>query len=170
MTRRLLLLAFVSSLGACTLEWIKFSPPDGAFEVLMPVKPSMKPSHAGTMYVAVVGNITYNTGITYVPEAFKDLSTVERMFDEMQKSLIGSEKPPRESKSVSLEFQGKTYPGRELSFERSNAAGAILVTGRVYRVNNALYTLTVYAPVAEAGPNVRKYVESFKLLKPPSAS
>jgi hypothetical protein len=169
MTRRFLLLAVVSLFSACTLEWIKFSPPDGAFEVMMPVKPSMKPSHAGTMYVAVVGNVTYNTGISYVPDAFKDPATAERMFDEMQKSLIGNEKPPRESKPVSLKFGEQTFPGRHVVFERSNAAGTTVITGRVYRVNNALYTLTVYRPSTEAGPDVEKYVESFKLLKLPTS-
>jgi hypothetical protein len=92
------------------------------------------------------------------------------MFDEMQKSLIGTERAPTQSRSVKLPHGADTFPGREVVIEKKNANGVFVVTGRAFRVRNTIYTQTAYTPAKDAGSNdVRTFFDSFKLLKLPGA-
>jgi hypothetical protein len=158
------LLPIVLFLAGCNPKWVEFKSPDGAFAVDFPRSPVMKASHTGTMWVAINDEVTYNIGTSTVPAQFAgDPKSSDKIFDEMQKALIGNNDPPRSTKSLSLGKDG--HPGREVVTEKKNVHGILVVTGRAYRVNNNLYTMTVYAPASKArNPDITKFLESFRLI------
>jgi hypothetical protein len=166
----LLALVLLFSTG-CRETWYTFRSPEGtggSFEVLMPAKPAMKPSHMGTIY-AMMGSdgLSYDVGVASVPPAFADPSTTERMFDEMQKAITGGETEPTRTKQIRLEPDG--YPGREVVVERKTGVGLAVFTGRAYRVRGTIFTLTVRAPADKSeDPQIRKFFDSFRIVTPPS--
>jgi hypothetical protein len=170
MKHRLAVLAVVALCAtACKRElWVDFESPDGpsgSFFISMPTKPTLKPSHMGTMYAAMgADGISYDVGISSVPDQFADPSTAERMFDEMQKALTASETAPTRTKQLRL----GEYPGREIVVERKTGIGLAVFTGRAYRVGRTIFTLTVRAPADKANdPHVMRFLESFRIVKPP---
>jgi hypothetical protein len=174
MKHRLVVLAAVLlGTAACRKPlWVDFESPDGpsgSFAVSMPTKPTLKPSHMGTMYAAMgVDGITYDVGISSVPPDFADPSTTERMFDEMQKALIAGETAP--TRQAQIRLLPGDYPGREVVVERKTGVGLAVFTGRAYRVRGTIYTLTVRAPSARANdPQIQRFLESFRVVKPPAA-
>jgi hypothetical protein len=155
----------------CHGSWVEFDSPDGpsgSFSILMPARPTMKPSHMGTVY-AVMGNdgVSYDVGIMSVPGPYRDPSMTERLFDEMQKALIENETAP--TRQAQLSLGPEKYPGREIVIERKTGIGLAVFTGRAYRVKNTVFTLTVRAPADKAGDSqIKRFLESFKVRKPPA--
>jgi hypothetical protein len=168
--RTAVLIAVIACASACRRDgWVDFESPDGpsgSFAVTMPMKPAMKPSHVGTMYVAMGGDgITYDVGISSVPPLFRDPATTERMFDEMQKAIAGTENAPTRQTQLQL----GEYPGREIVAERKTGIGLAVFTGRAYRVRGTIFTLTVRAPADRAGDGqIRRFFDSFRIVKPPA--
>jgi hypothetical protein len=164
-----LLLALASS--ACKRElWVDFESPEGpsgSFAVSMPTKPTLKPSHMGTMYAAMgADGISYDVGISSVPPDFADPASTERMFDEMQKAITAGETAPTRQAQIRL----GEYPGREIVVERKTGVGLAVFTGRAYRVRSTIFTLTVRTPAAKANdPQIQRFLESFRVVKPPAA-
>src|SRR5688572_7853863 len=118
--KRHALLSLVGALalliGACNPDWVTFESPDQSFTVRMPVKPVMKSAPSGTSYRAVAEGITYIISTAPVPAEFQSLATTEKLFDSLQKAAVGSDKPPKSAKRITL--GPEAHPGREILFDR----------------------------------------------------
>jgi hypothetical protein len=170
---RLAVFAAVLALGASACKrdvWVDFESPEGpsgSFAAAFPIKPTLKPSHVGSMYVAMdPDGISYDVGMSSVPPEFRNPDATERMFDEMQKALTAGETSATRQGQIRL----GEYPGREIVVERKTGIGLAVFTGRAYRVRNTIFTLTVRAPAGKSNdPNIKRFLESFRIVKPPMA-
>jgi hypothetical protein len=147
------------AVSACNHDWVTFESPDQSFTVLMPVKPVMKSAPSGPSYRAVAEDITYIISTAPVPAEYQSLASTEKLFDSLQKAAVGSDKPPKSTKRITL--GPAAHPGREILFDRG---GGVIMRGRAYRLPQSLLFLTVFAPTDKAmSADVERFLESLTL-------
>ena len=160
-TLGLLLLILVSSASSLAQEdkWIRFSPPDSGFEIMLPSDPNEKvekrSNYTTHMYSSTLGKTVYlvsYSDYTTVPE--KALEANRDDFNkQMQATLLSSR---------SIELNGKA--GIEFTSEISAAN----IKSRIFLVGNRLFQMaSLVFKDTQDDKNVDRFFQSFAFSKTP---
>jgi hypothetical protein len=163
MTATFLALSLAGAAGAFqeARRWIKLSPPDGRFTVLMPGKPSSETrrSELGVDYsfMADTDSATYEVGYSLHAAAFP---SPEAALDVLRDALTLASRGRLEGETR-ITLDG--FPGREIRL--SLLGGTIKDTTRLYVVGDRVYRLraVVGPPGGAVSRDVNKFFSSFKL-------
>jgi WD40 repeat protein len=156
--------------GIPNSAWREFSPSEGGFRVLLPGRPTPRNlAPTGTPGLTLFGvdwdhgRLEFLVGYQDLVEAdLRDLGWERRLLDEQEGTL----KTQRGSKLLSaraVNWEG--HPGRVFAIE---IPGKGTVVAAAYGVRHRLYLLLVGGrTVTAAAPEVRKFLDSFRLSQPP---
>ena len=147
-------------------EWIKYTSPEGRYNVLLPVQPTLSTkagSAAGanfTQYRVAVIDSAVGYMIGYFDYTNKMNFSMDGARDGMIEAVKGTllaEKP------ISL----GGYPGRELKVLAKDASGTEYLTrARLYDINRRVYVVQFIVPKsaeAESADKASKYFDSFEV-------
>jgi hypothetical protein len=153
--------------GIADSAWQPFSPADGRFNVLLPgqntVQTTTQQTPAGAvttvLHLVDLKQSAYGVGYSNIPPAALAQLAPEAHLDAVRDAMVQSRKGKLlNEQKISLD----SHPGREFAMVTGDPKGSGVV--RIYRVGDQLYQLLVLGRnISPTSPDVRKFLESFKL-------
>ncbi len=145
-----------TSLGQVTKEWIRFSPQNGGFVVMMPDKPKedvdVKENFTTHLFTVSVGQAVYLVGFgeyaTRVPDAQKELEANRDNFNKGLKATLLTSNPYNIDGRLGLEFTSETA--------NANLKSRVFIVG-----NRVIQLATLVSKNSNEQRNVDKFLDSF---------
>ena len=149
-------------------EWIKYTSPEGRYNVLLPGRPTVSTKAASaegaslTQYRAAL----FDAAVGYMIGYFDYTETMTFSLDGARDGMIEAVKGTLlAEKSISL----AGYPGRELRVLAKDVSGTEFLTrARYYDINRRVYVVQFIIPKsaeAESEAKASKYFDSFQVVK-----
>jgi FimV-like protein len=151
--------------------WREFAPEEGRFSILVPRTPrkttETTETQIGTIdthiFVVTHGDFTYIMVYNDFPQRLINSSDSRAMLNGARDGAVES-LGGRLLSENSISING--FPGRELKVKVSEGPYTSVAQVRIYLVRNRLYQIYAIAPEARASsPDVKKFLDSFKLLR-----
>jgi hypothetical protein len=151
-------------------SWREFTPEGERFSILVPRTPretaETTETEIGTLdehtFTVIHGDIAYIVNYGDYPQSLMNAdhhAMLNALRDGAVESVGG-----RLLSERAISING--YPGREVKVKISSSSETVIMQVRIYVVRNRLYYIYTMAPEARASsPDIKKFLDSFKLLR-----
>ena len=153
-------LTLIAEASAQTVEWKKFSSPEGRFNVLMPGRPLREEESKETLRGKVVMHfftVGSEKGVFVVAYADYAMSDAKRELDANRDSFLKGMKATLIAES---DIKLQENPGREIKAARDNLS----IRSRIYLVGGRYYQIVAVTPATlPANLEAERFLNSFEL-------